>query len=403
MRRAVLVSWGLFAAIALWSPGSSAGAEEQCSTCHPESQVQFENSVHSRQGVGCASCHGGDPSSLDADMAHLGRFDDLTQRRSIPASCAECHSDLDKMRPYNLPVDQYAVYMTSPHGMAVASGDLRGAVCSDCHGAHDTLASDDPRSRVHARNLPATCAECHADEAFMQGYGLDTDVIQAYLAGAHGEALMVRGVQAAPSCSSCHGVHGATPPGVGDIDKVCGHCHSETRRAFLDGPHYPSMAEADLPECSSCHSNHGIRSLDLSGLEALCTDCHGEGSDEALLGSKIHTLISAAASEVSAAETLLAEAEKVPLHIEDHLGRIEEARTYLTETQPLVHSVSIEPIEQVTRRARSIGEQIQHEVYPHLNNRAAHVGLVLYWFYVLMTVAILVGHRRRLARSNETG
>ena len=235
----------------------------------------------------------------------------------------------------------------------------------------------------------------------MQHYGLDAAVIRNYYDGAHGEALMVAGAPAAPSCSSCHGVHGATPPGVGDIDKVCGSCHVETRAAFLDGPHYPSMADADLPECSSCHSNHGIRSLDLIGLEALCIDCHGEGSDEALLGGEIHRLISIAAIEVSEAEVLLVEAEKVPLHIEDHLHRIEEARTYLTEAELLVHSVSIEPVEQVTRRARSIGEQIQFEIHPQLSNREAQVGLVLYWFYVLMTVAILVGYRRRLARSNE--
>ena len=306
------------------------------------------------------------------------------------------------MRPYNLPVDQYAIYMTSPHGVAVAAGDLRGAVCSDCHGAHDTQEPDDPESRVHARNLPATCGECHSDEALMQSYDLDSKVVHAYLEGAHGEALMVRGVQAAPTCSGCHGVHGATPPGVGDIDKVCGQCHTETRRAFLDGPHYPGMAEAGLPECSSCHSNHEIQSLELNDLEALCADCHGEGSEEMALGGEIHALISAAMDEVEAAEALLVEAQKVPLHVEDHLARIEEARTYLTESEPLVHSVSLDPVEQVTRRARSIGQEIQHEVEPRLDTRTARVGLLLYWFYVVMTVAILLNHRRRLTHSGKS-
>ena len=162
------------------------------------------------------------------------------------------------------------------------------------------------------------------------------------------------------------------------------------------------MADADLPECSSCHSNHEIERQDLASLEGLCVDCHGDGSHEAGLGSKLHTLIIAATEEVNGAEELLAEAERIPMHVEDHLGRIEEARTYLTETAPLVHAVSLEPVEQVTRRARSIGEEIQHEVYPKLSKKTAHVGLALYWFYVLMTVGILVRHRTRIKDTSES-
>lgn len=391
----------LIVPLALATMTPRATAEEKCMTCHPASRVEFEQSVHARESLGCASCHGGDPESLDAEAAHRGRFEALADRQAIPASCARCHSDLAAMRPYNLPVDQYAVYQTSAHGRAVASGDLRGAVCSDCHGAHDTRPPSDPKSRVHQKNLPATCAACHSDASLMSGYGHPTDVVEAYVGGGHGRALLVEGVPAAPSCNSCHGVHGATPPGFGDIDKVCGSCHTEARRAFLEGAHYPALIEAELPECSSCHSSHGIRRLELAALDTLCAECHGEGSPEAAVGSKIYTLISTAEAEVDAAEALLDEAARVPLHIEDHLGRIEEARTYLTETQPLVHAVSVEPIEQVTRRARSIGQEIQHEVYPRLDDRTARIGLVLYWFYVLMTVAILVGHRRRLARSSK--
>lgn len=385
-----------------WPATAQADADEKCGTCHPESRVEFEGSVHAREEVTCTSCHGGDPESLDADAAHRGRFRALTDRQEIPASCSECHSDLARMRPYNLPVDQYAIYTTSRHGLALIGGDLRSAICSDCHGSHDTRAPDDPQSRIHGRNLPDTCGECHSDEQLMQRYELDTDVVRAYLDGAHGQALLVQGIQSAPSCNSCHGVHGATPPGVGDIDKVCGSCHTETRRAFLDGPHYPSMAEADLAECSSCHSDHEIQRQDQASLEGLCADCHGIDSAEAAVGSRIHTEIARATDAIAEAEAILAEAEKVPLHVEDHLGRIEEARTYLTETAPLVHSVSFEAVEQVTRRARSIGKEIQHEISPRLSQTTARVGLALYWFYVIMTVAILIGHRKRMARSRES-
>lgn len=391
----------LAVAILLALGGSAAAADdEQCGICHPASQVEFSTSVHALESLGCTSCHGGNPDSLDVDTAHRGDFDPLDDRRDIPASCAGCHSDLTRMRPYNLPVDQYAMYSTSAHGIAVASGDLRGAVCSDCHGAHDTKRTSDPESRVDRRNLPATCATCHSDAALMRGYGIDAEVVEAYVGGAHGQALLVEGSTAAPSCNSCHGVHGAAPPGMGDLEKVCGSCHVLARQAFREGPHHPALAEAGLPECSSCHASHGIVRRELRDLETLCAECHGEASEETLVGEKIHTLISAARAEVEAAEELLEEASKVPLHIEDHLGRIEEAHTYLTEALPLVHGVSVEPVEAVTRRARSIGQEIQHEIHPRLDNRTARIGLALYWFYVIITVGILVRYRSRLSSSD---
>ncbi len=63
---------------------------------------------------------------------------------------------------------------------------------------------------------------------------------------------------------------------------------------------------------------------------------------------------------------------------------------------PLIHAVSLEPVEEVTRRARSIGEQVQHELYSRMDRTVARFGLLLFWFYLLMTLAILVLYRRRL-------
>ncbi len=185
---------------------------------------------------------------------------------------------------------------------------------------------------------------------------------------------------------------------MGDLDKVCGSCHVQTRRAFLEGPHSTAMVEAGLPECASCHSNHATTRLGLENLETLCAECHGDDSQQALLGRKLHALIEAAGVEVDKAEQLALEAAQGPLHIEDHLSRIEEARTQLTESAPLVHTVSLGPVEQVTRRARSIGEEVRHELYAKMDRRPAHLGLVLFWFYLLMTLAVLLVYKRSLRR-----
>lgn len=316
--------------------------------------------------------------------------------------CAECHSDLERMRPFDLPVDQYAVYQSSQHGQALARGDDRAAVCTDCHGVHDIRKGSSPSSSVHPQNIPITCGRCHADASLMGEYGLDVSVVDRYRSGIHGRALLDAGNAAAPNCTTCHGIHGASPPGVGDIDKVCGSCHDQTRRAFLAGPHYRAMLDAELPECASCHSNHSITHFELDSLvTGICEDCHSADSASVTVGKKLHTLVQTATEQIEQAALLVERAERAALPIEDYESRLEEARTYLTEALPLVHTVTIEPVETVSRRARSLAEEVQHEIYNELDRTEEHLGLVIFWFYLVMTLVILVLYKRRLHSGSE--
>ena len=70
----------------------------------------------------------------------------IVAARRCPALCARCHSDEKRMRPYDLPVDQYDAL---PDVARTASGSRRAtravAVCSDCHGTHDILAPSPTR------------------------------------------------------------------------------------------------------------------------------------------------------------------------------------------------------------------------------------------------------------------
>ena len=381
--------------------GARLVAQEQCGVCHPESRVEFDKSRHAQEGVSCTDCHRGDGNTLDTEAAHRRGFRSLGDRQTSPAMCAECHSDIEKMRPYNLPVDQYAVYQISQHGQAVARGDVKAAVCTDCHGVHDILRVGDPASSTYSRNIPSTCARCHADAAMMEPYGLPVAVVDDYQSTVHGRALLEEGNTAAPNCTTCHGVHGATPPGVGDVNKICGACHDQTRQAFIEGPHGEAMVAAGLPECASCHSNHAIERFQPDDVISLCGECHGVESEQATLGTKMHTLVDSAAEQIEEAGLIVERAERAALRIEDYEARLEGARTYLTEALPLVHTVTIEPVEQVTRRARSIAEEVQHEIYGELDRTEEHLGLALFWFYVLMTLVILVLFKRRLRAASE--
>jgi hypothetical protein len=354
----------------------------QCGTCHPDVRVLFEGDVHRREGIGCVDCHGGDASTLVVERAHAGRFTARPARRDVPRLCASCHSDIERMRPYNLPTDQLALYQTSEHGRRLAAGDRRVAVCTDCHGVHDILPPADPASRVAKRNVAATCGRCH-DEA-------------EYLKSVHARALLERGNLHAPGCTRCHGVHGAAPPGVGDVARVCGNCHEPSRRHFLEGPHATAMAAAGLPECAACHDHHAVEPARLDLLETACARCHGAGGPQVDLGLKMEALLAGTEGRLEEAARRVAQAEAVPIDVEDYKARLQEARTYLREALPAVHAASFERLERLVRRSDGIGREVGLEVHEKLQGlRARRLGLAVFWFYALLTVAVLVGFRRR--------
>jgi hypothetical protein len=366
-------------------PALLLAALAQCGTCHPDVRVQFERDVHRREGIGCVDCHGGDASTLVVERAHAGRFTARPARRDVPRLCASCHADIARMRPYNLPTDQLALYQTSGHGRRLAAGDRRVAVCTDCHGVHDILPPSDPSSRVAKRNVAATCGRCHdASE---------------YLGSVHGRALLEGGNLRAPDCTRCHGVHGATPPGVGNVAKVCGACHEPSRRHFLEGPHATALAKAGLPECAACHENHKVEAARLDLLGTICARCHDAGGPQVDLGLKMKAMLGGAQGRLEEAAGLVARAEAVPIDVEDYKARLEEARTYLREALPAVHAASLERLERLVRRSDGIGREVSLEVHEKTQAMGARrLGLAVFWFYALLTVAVLVGFRRRWRR-----
>jgi predicted CXXCH cytochrome family protein len=367
-----------------------------CTLCHPDVRVQFEESVHHREGFTCVSCHGGDGNVATVEGAHRRDFRGVPARRDVPKLCASCHSDISLMRPYNLPTDQLALYDTSRHGLLLAKGDERVAVCTDCHGTHEIRRSDDPKSSVFRRNIPKTCARCHAGGAAAGDDALADDPFAEYAAGVHGVAFLERGSLAAPDCSGCHGAHGAAPPGFGDVDKVCGQCHSSTRTYFLEGPHHEAMKAASLRECSSCHDHHEIQPAGPGMLDAICLDCHEAGSAQLAVADTMKTLFTAAAEETDEARALVERAAAIPLHVEDYEASLEDARTALMESIPVMHSLDVSHVQDLTLRARSIASEVQSEIDGKLAGRAwRRVGLLLFWFYLLLTVAILVRFRKR--------
>lgn len=406
-RRSLASALLLAAGLALVRPVAAAPAVSRadtvsatagrCGVCHPAERVQHEKSRHALEGVRCVSCHGGDDRSLQQGAAHGAGFRGRPARREIPALCASCHSDEQKMRAYNLPVDQFALYQTSAHGLRLAKGDTRVAVCSDCHGAHEILAPEDPASSLYVLNIPRTCGTCHGDKALLQERGL-SDAYAAYQSSVHAKALFEKSNRNAPTCVSCHGVHGAAPPNVGDVDKVCGQCHTAERRYYTAGAHSQRLG-GTRPECVNCHENHAVEAAKPERWAGACTSCHEGQAATVALGRRIWDDYRSAASEVDRAEAILARADAIPMQTEDYHARIEEARTYLREALPAAHAVREDLVAGFTTRAAGVGREVQEEIQKKFSNRTqAKFLLVLFWFYVLLTLFVLRRFRDQAGR-----
>jgi predicted CXXCH cytochrome family protein len=270
-------------------------------------------------------------------------------------------------------------------------------VCSDCHGAHEILPPSDPASTVYALNIPRTCGSCHGDPALLKQRGLP-DRFHAYEKSVHARELYERGNRRAPTCVSCHGVHGAAPPNLGDVDKVCGQCHTAERRYYTAGVHAATLG-GDRPECVSCHDPHDAQAAQPERLATSCAQCHAGDARRLALGRRLWTDYRTAAAEVDKAAGLVAQADAIPIQTEDYRARIEEARTYLREALPAAHAVQEEVVAGFTTRARAVGQEVQQEIQAKFGNLRTHkFVLLLFWFYVLLTLYVLKRFRDQAAR-----
>lgn len=329
-----------------------AQVENTCLDCHsaldPPLQVtgeQFSRDIHAQKGLTCASCHGGDPSKADMDaMSKAAGFRGKVGRNQIPALCGSCHSDAAFIRKYNpsLRTDQLSQYKTSVHGKLFAKGDAKVAVCTDCHGVHDLRPASDTRSKVHPLNVAQTCSRCHADGAYMKGYSISTDQFEKYSASVHHEAMVARGDLSAPTCTTCHGNHGAAPPGVASVQNVCSTCHVFQDQMFEKSTHKAAFQLAGLPGCVVCHSNHGIsHATDAklgTGPQGVCMQCHTPGDSCDQARAEMLSGLTNLDSAIKDADHVLGVAESAGMEVSAaRLGQ-DQARDALTKARVTIHS-----------------------------------------------------------------
>lgn len=370
--------------------------DAKCVDCHQQQGREVAASSH--KSFQCQQCHQGN-DKYDVSTQLLQSYSSVTQtaerqpfdhgtefsgepaRKDIPNLCGDCHAEIERMNPIGLRTDQLARYWTSRHGMILKEkGDERVAVCVDCHGSHEILPGNDPRSKIYPLNVPDTCGTCHANAELMGEYNISVEVVDEYRQSVHGQLLFEQHDTGAPTCATCHGNHSAMPPGFATVRAVCGKCHQHAAKNFATSIH---ATQEEHKGCVQCHGGGEDRHFHLieritkpSGVmiqryahllasdtsptpeqitaaihpnpreiinHALttCTECHDEIDEDESLPKLFHLLDDIAKAELYYVKTgnRLNQLAQGVLLVDNQRFKFQDAKTHLIALAPLQHTL----------------------------------------------------------------
>lgn len=251
-----------------------------CLMCHSDNTLKGHKNGHSfsvfvdenklgksvHADVQCISCH----QDLEgSDFPHTENVQ--------PAKCDACHDDIQSR------------FNKSLHGIAKSRHDNLAPTCQTCHGTHDILPVNDPKSRVAPINIPYVCGGCHKEGSpvQLQRNIPESHILENYSESMHGEGLLKKGLSVAATCVSCHTSHDILPhtdPNSSiarkNIAKTCSKCHTAievVHRKVIKGALWEKEANV-LPACVDCHQPHKARKVfyDQGMADADCQICHGK-------------------------------------------------------------------------------------------------------------------------------
>jgi predicted CXXCH cytochrome family protein len=381
---------------------------ETCPGCHAKlggrkalPALLVAEDVHAKPGLGCAGCHGGDPTQRGQYQAMNSEkgFNRLSYPQDALRVCGGCHADGPFVRRYapHLPTDQRAMLLASRHAPRYARGGREAAVCTSCHGAHGIFSPRDPRSTVHPTRVAERCATCHAHPE-------EPGPVERFAGSVHQLAL-ARGDASSATCPSCHGSHDAYTPRAQSVANVCGKCHPRNAELFRASAHQASLEARRPGGCSGCHDSHATaRTSDAwvsLAVGAVCQRCHSRAGDRAraATAAMAAALADAAALQRQAEEGVAAIRARGML-IVDGEAALEESRQELVQARTVVHSASASAVAARAGAASTAARAALQAVSgAGTELRYRRRGLLVALLFVLGTIAALVLQIRSLERA----
>jgi predicted CXXCH cytochrome family protein len=228
----------------------------------------------------------------------------------------------------------------------------------------------------------------------MGPFGRDTAPPDDWSASVHAAALLKRGDTSAPTCSSCHGSHGATPPGVENVTNVCAQCHVRQAELFRASSKKKIFDEIGQAECLVCHGNHRIESPADAwiGLQegTVCAQCHDETLGGAQTIRDLRQQLDRLSTVVGSADASLTRAELAGMLVDDGRLALREARDHQLHSRVLVHAFAPQPFADTAAqgvtaagRAQAAGEEAMRELQIRRRGLAVATLLVLAFLVTL--------------------
>ena len=280
-----------------WSVSQAVAADATCESCHQEVNpglyLQWQNSAHGENDVGCLDCHGADAGDVDAFQHHDANIATMV----TPKDCGTCHEQQAQETTDSYHAHAGEILESSDAYLAHAAGGHPIVItgCESCHGAKvkiDESAANkiSPESwpnsgigRLNPDGSKGACNACHSRHSFSKyqarqpencgkcHLGPDHPQKEIYEESKHGykdrlncgkdERIVVKDYFEAPTCATCHmsaTASQAVTHDVGDriswtlrppiskyktdalakrkaMQKVCLNCHQQ---AFVDGHYY---------------------------------------------------------------------------------------------------------------------------------------------------------------------
>src|SRR5690349_1282085 len=179
----------------------------------------------------------------------------------------------------------------------------------------------------------------------MKDYKIPTDQFAKYSTSVHHDAMAVRGDLSAPTCTTCHGNHGAAPPGVGTVQNVCSTCHVFQAQLYAQSPHKAAFDSAGIPGCVACHSNHAVvHPTDAkigTDAQSVCLQCHVAGDAGYQTASQIHTGLMRLDTAIGDADHLLSLAEASGVEVGEARLQQDQARDSLMKARVSIHTFRV--------------------------------------------------------------
>ena len=151
-----------------------------CVSCHKKSNpglfLQWQNSAHGQNDIGCIDCHGADEGDIDG-FKHNGAF---IATLVTPKDCGQCHTEIEQETSASYHAHAGEILQSNDAYLAHAAGGEPVAIvgCAACHGAKVEI-DPDASNKLSAKTWPnsgigrinpdgskGACNACHGRHSF---------------------------------------------------------------------------------------------------------------------------------------------------------------------------------------------------------------------------------------------